>query len=77
MVVADFTGGRGGVYYEAGYAQGLGIPVVWTCRQDYFDKEGVHFDTQQYNHIVWDDPADLREKLKNRLMTRVPREARA
>lgn len=76
LVVADFTGGRGGVYYEAGYAQGLGIPVVWTCREDYFREKGVHFDTRQYNHIVWRDAADLREKLKNRLLTKVPRESR-
>jgi hypothetical protein len=29
FVVADFTGHRGGVYFEAGYAMGLGIPVIW------------------------------------------------
>ena len=36
FLVADFThgkdGARGGVYYEAGFAHGLGIPVVFTCR---------------------------------------------
>lgn len=44
LVVADFTGDRGGVYFEAGFAMGLGIPVIWTCRKDWFDK--VHFDTR-------------------------------
>ena len=47
FVVADFThgddGARGGVYYEAGFAHGLGIPVIFTCRKDVFEK--VHFDT--------------------------------
>lgn len=53
LVVADFTGGRGGVYFEAGLAQGLGLPVIWTCRRDYFDREGVHFDTRKYKpHFV-------------------------
>ena len=33
FVIADYTGNRGGVYFEAGFAFGLGIPVIWTCRQ--------------------------------------------
>lgn len=77
FVVADFTCGivdgtegqiaiaRGGVYYEAGFAQGLGIPVIWTCRADSINH--VHFDTRQYNHIVWSTPNELRQKLLNRI----------
>ncbi len=30
FVLADFTGHRGGVYYEAGFAMGLGLEVFWT-----------------------------------------------
>jgi len=65
------TGQRGGVYYEAGFARGLNIPVIWTI-QDRFIKKGndevpevetIHFDTRQYNFIVWKDAADLKEKL--------------
>ena len=56
---------RGGVYFEAGLAQGLGIPVIWTCRNDMIDQ--VHFDTRQYNHIVWSSPEDLAEKLQVRI----------
>jgi len=56
---------RGGVYYEAGFAQGLNIPVIWTCRQDIINY--VHFDTRQFNHITWVDPQDLYAKLKNRI----------
>ena len=78
FVVADFThrifddnyppeacGARGGVYYEAGYAHGLGIDVIFTCRNDLIDL--VHFDTQQYNHIVWEAPDDLRAALTTRI----------
>ena len=69
FVVADFThgddGARGGVYYEAGFAHGLGIPVIFTCRSDVF--ANVHFDTRQYNHIVWDEPEDLQAKLSRRI----------
>ena len=56
---------RGGVYYEAGFAQGLGIPVIWMCRTDHI--EHVHFDIRQFNHITWDTSEDLREKLRNRI----------
>jgi len=56
---------RGGVYFEAGFAMGLGIPVIWTVRKDQIEQ--VHFDTRQYNHIVYDSPEDLKQKLCNRI----------
>ena len=69
FLVADFTqgedGARGGVYYEAGFAHGLGLPVIFTCHQHSFDT--LHFDTSHYNHIVWSEPDELREKLANRI----------
>lgn len=69
FVVVDFTSEkdkpRGGVYYEAGFAQGLGVDVIWTCREDMI--EHVHFDTRQFNHITWTDPKDLYTKLKTRI----------
>lgn len=64
-VVADFTFNRGGVYFEAGFAKGLGKPVIWTCREDHLD--GLHFDTRQYNHIVWTNDQDLYDKLDTRI----------
>ena len=70
FLVADFThgsdGARGGVYYEAGFAYGLDLPVIFTCKNDSVDK--LHFDTNHYNHIVWTTPEELREKLKNRIL---------
>ena len=69
FLVADFTqgedGARGGVYYEAGFAHGLGIPVIFTCHENSLDT--LHFDIAHYSHIVWSSPADLREKLRNRI----------
>ena len=67
FVVADFTKNRGGVYFEAGFALGLGIPVIWTVRQDFLKEEGVHFDTRQYNHIDYNTPDELRNRLSNRI----------
>ena len=51
FIVADITEQKRGVYFEAGYALGMGLPVIWCVRKD--DLENVHFDTRQYNHIVW------------------------
>jgi len=65
LLVADFTGQRQGVYFEAGFALGLSIPVIWCCRKDAMAE--THFDTRQYNHIVWTDPKDLNEKLEARI----------
>ena len=68
FLVADFTHGtdgvRGSVYYEAGFAHGLGLPVIFTCQEG----ATLHFDTSHYNHIFWNDTSDLREKLKNRIL---------
>jgi nucleoside 2-deoxyribosyltransferase len=65
FLVADFTGHRGGVYFEAGFAMGLGLPVFWTCRRD--DLATLHFDIRQYNCIDWTDTADLQKRLKRRI----------
>ena len=69
FVIADFThgedGARGGVYFEAGFALGLDIPVIFSCRKDVLEK--VHFDTRQYNHIVWETADELRKLLTHRI----------
>jgi nucleoside 2-deoxyribosyltransferase len=69
FVVADFScgpdGARGGVYFEAGFALGLGIPVIFSVRAS--DINRVHFDTRQYNHLVWTSEDDLRQKLRDRI----------
>jgi len=65
FLVADFTGHRQGVYFEAGFAMALDLPVIWLCRGDHMD--ATHFDTRQYNHVVWETPEDLYTKLLNRI----------
>ncbi|MCP4629826.1 MAG: hypothetical protein GY850_40910, partial [bacterium] len=39
FMVCDLTGYRGGVYFEAGFAYGLGMPVIYTCRKDWCDED--------------------------------------
>lgn len=67
FVIADFTcipeqpennskipgGVRGGVYFEAGYAKGLGKEVIITCRDDDDSKKRRHFDIDQLNTLFW------------------------
>lgn len=65
FLVADFTGHRGGVYFEAGYALGLGIPIFWTCRKDELAK--LHFDIRQFNCIDWTEPNELATRLSTRI----------
>ena len=73
FLVADVThgndGARGGVYFEAGFAMGLDLPVIFTCRIDMVDK--LHFDTRQFAHIVWGTPEELRDGLKHRILARI------
>jgi len=68
-VIADFTGNRTAVYYEAGFAMGLGIPVIWTCKKDDVDK--LSFDTRQYPHIIWENEEDLYKQVVNRLKAKI------
>ncbi len=90
FIIADFTGQRPGVYFEAGYAKGFDIPVVWSCREDWFDNEveieqdviiegaktkgkiiekrHTHFDVNHRPFILWKNPEDLYEKIKDYIL---------
>jgi hypothetical protein len=67
FLVADLTGQRGGVYFEAGYALALRKPVIWTCKDT--DFENIHFDVRQYNCIKWSNESDLLDQLEDRLVS--------
>jgi hypothetical protein len=65
FLVADFTGQRQSVYFEAGFALGLGRTVIWTCQEE--EIADLRFDTRQYAHIPWNTPEELRERLRRRI----------
>lgn len=69
FMVADFTDHKHGVYFEAGMMMGLGRPVIFTCRGD--ELKTAHFDTNHYNHVTWETPAELRERLKRRIQATI------
>ena len=66
FLIADLTGHRNGVYFEAGFAKGLGLPVILSCH-----KSGLvdaHFDIRNYSIVVWDDASDLAKKIEHRIV---------
>jgi len=69
FVVADFTGHRNSVYYEAGFAQGIGREVIWCCREDQVGE--LTFDTRHLGHVVWKDVADLRLTLARSIQANI------
>mgnify|MGYP000900291507 FL=1 len=71
-LIADLTGNRGGVYYEAGIARGLQlcnhpIKLILTCKRIFFDTEKVHFDVSGDNILLYENDVDLSQKLLKRL----------
>lgn len=73
-LIADYTGNRPNVYFEAGYAKGLGIPVIMLIsKSDFEDKDKKpHFDIAQYNFIAYKDLDDLKQRLRQRLRAMFP-----
>ena len=67
FVIADITGARGGVYFEAGFAKALGRDVFFTCREENFATD-KHFDVEHFQHTLWKDPADLKTKLREKIL---------
>ena len=69
FVIVDLTNERPNVFFEAGYAHGLGkIPI-------YVAREGthLHFDIQDYPVIIFRNMKELREGIAKRLMALITR----
>ncbi|MBA7578439.1 hypothetical protein ES708_20301 [subsurface metagenome] len=69
FVVTDFTGQRGGVYFEAGFALGLDLPVLWLCKKPTEESEALHFDVNHYNFLFWEE--DKLDELRAALTRRI------
>ena len=65
FVIADLTHDNRGAYWEAGFAEGLGKPVVYTCERTKFAKEQSHFDTNHCTTVFWskDEPEKFSQEL--------------
>ena len=78
FLVADLTHDNYGAYWEAGYAEGLGKPVIYTCEKKKFDEHQTHFDTNHHLTVLWDeaDPIPAGENLKITIRATLPHLAR-
>jgi hypothetical protein len=54
FVLVDLTHANEGAYWEAGYAEGLGKPVLYLCERAVFDAKGTHFDTNHCTTVMWE-----------------------
>lgn len=79
FLIADLTHQNRGAYWEAGFAEGLGKPVIYTCRKDVFEDKakGTHFDTNHHLTVVWESDKldDAVERLKATIRATLPDEA--
>ena len=82
FVVADLTSrrlddndelGRRNVYYEAGFAAGADLEVIFTCRADCYDEKKVASDIRHFHVLRWDDHnlKSFRQELQERILARV------
>jgi hypothetical protein len=78
FVLVDLTHSNLGAYWEAGYAEGLGKPVIYTCEESAFAGKASHFDTNHNLHVLWNatniDPA--LKKLKATIRATIPEATR-
>lgn len=81
FLLADLSHGNRGAYWEAGFAEGLGKPVIYLCREDIFrgDTPALkpHFDTNHLVTVIWspDRPEECARKLKACIRATLPGEA--
>jgi hypothetical protein len=81
FLVADLSTGNKGAYWEAGFAEGLGLPVIYVCERGMWNSDDAtkrpHFDTNHMNTVIWDqDQLHLaREKLRDMIRDTLPAEA--
>ena len=80
FLIADLSDGNNGAYWEAGYAEGLGKPVIYTCKKEVFESEKSqpHFDANHHLTVIWDS-ANIQEAidmLKATIRATLPDEAK-
>jgi hypothetical protein len=72
FLISDLTHQRPNVYYEVGYAHGLGKEVILTAQEG----TEVHFDIAGYNVIFYSSVTQLEERIIKRLRARMTTEER-
>jgi len=78
FMIAELTHGNRGAYWEAGYADGLGKPVIYTCEESAWGERKTHFDTNHHLHVLWNanDIAAAMSRLKATIRATIPEATR-
>jgi len=78
FLISDLTHENAGAYWEAGFAEGLGKPVIYTCEKSKFESQKTHFDTNHHLTVIWDKdkPELAAEHLKATIRATLPDEAK-
>lgn len=71
FLICDLTHCNAGAYWEAGYAEGLKLPVIYICEKSAFDADDKskrpHFDVNHQEIFQWDknDEKSIKDFLEN------------
>ncbi len=82
FLLADLTDSNNGAYWEAGIAEGLGLPVIYICEKEVFNDKtkSTHFDTNHHLTVLWENTQEGLEQfsleLKSTIRATLPGEAR-
>lgn len=78
LLLSELTHGNNGAYFEAGFAEGMDIPVIYLCEKSVFDSKDnkikPHFDTNHCTTIIWEKgkEEEAMKKLKATIRLSVP-----
>jgi hypothetical protein len=80
FLICDLSTKNAGAYWEAGYAEGLGKHVIYTCRNSDFEHPQFkpHFDVNHRQIVRWatDEPDQAAKELKATIRATFPFEAK-
>jgi nucleoside 2-deoxyribosyltransferase len=78
FIIADLSHANLGAYWEAGYAEGLGRPVIYTCEKAAWDNNKTHFDTSHMVTVIWEKakPTEAGKLLTSTIRATLRSEAR-
>jgi hypothetical protein len=77
FLICDLTDENRGAYWEAGFAEGAGKHVFYTCEGKKFDDAKTHFDTEHMFTVLWsiEKMNDASEQLKAAIRNQFPEDA--
>lgn len=77
LLLCDVTHGNQGAYWEAGFAEGIGLPVIYTCEASVLAAKKVHFDARNFLVVSWElgREKEAVELLKAAIRNTLPEEA--